>query len=190
MTYVDWLIDEVHGEDYHFLLEKMHNIDYYWSDRTPIDENRAYDGLELRETYDTLARSRGYEERISGYEDDKTGEKPCSVLEMMVALAQRIEFDTMADGITDRSAKWFWVMITNLNLDFLTDENMTFDGMSYAEMVIFRWLDRRFGSDGRGSPYPTGYFGRGYEDLRETDIYTAFQWYLGENWSDMCDTKV
>ena len=48
MTYVDWLIDEVHGEDYHFLLEKRHNIVYDLADRTPIDENRAYDGLELR----------------------------------------------------------------------------------------------------------------------------------------------
>ncbi len=26
-------------------------------------ENRAYDGLELRETYDNLARSKGFEER-------------------------------------------------------------------------------------------------------------------------------
>ena len=56
-------------------------------------------------------------------------------------------------------------------------------------MVILRWLDRQFGPDGRGSPYPTRRFGRQYEDLRNTDIYTSFQWYLNENWGDLSEWK-
>lgn len=187
MTYLGWLISEIHGEEYTFLLKKLSEIDFYWSDRIPIDENRAKDGLALRDEYDILAVSEGWEDRKSGYSDEDRVEKPCSVLEMMIAMAQRIENDTMSDGIMDRSVEWFWVMIGNLNLDFLTDLAMSYDGMCYAEMVILRWLDRQFGPDGRGSPYPTRRFGRQYEDLRNTDIYTSFQWYLNENWGDLSE---
>ena len=61
MTYLGWLISEIHGEEYTFLLKKLSEIDFYWSDRIPIDENLAKDGLALRDEYDILAVSEGWE---------------------------------------------------------------------------------------------------------------------------------
>lgn len=48
----------------------------------------------------------------------------CSVLEVMIALALRMEEETMASSeFGDRTNQWFWYMIVSLGLSGMTDSN-------------------------------------------------------------------
>ena len=83
--YFEWLFDIVCGGRYinvsfRKLLMFLHDTEFTFS--IAKDENRAYDGIELRRRFGLM---NGYsEEQIEGYLFG-----PCSVLEMMVALAIR-----------------------------------------------------------------------------------------------------
>ena len=53
--------------------------------------------------------------------------RPCSVLEMMIALSMRCEEQIMDDpDIGNRTGQWFWDMIDNLGLG--EHERLKFDG--------------------------------------------------------------
>lgn len=84
--------------------------------RHPKDVNREYDGLALRdEFWAVYGPYRGITERDMAVLDDVLG--GCTALEMMVALARRGENDIMHDPeLGDRSDKWFWIMVDNLDL--------------------------------------------------------------------------
>ena len=69
------------GLSYQMLLSQLHSIDFQYT--LPMDENRAEDGIDLRYRF-------GYEKEYEGsmiacYLDNR----PCSVLEMLIALAFR-----------------------------------------------------------------------------------------------------
>ena len=76
---------------YRSLLEELNNIDFYAI--LPMDENRADDGIELRYQF---GRDCGYPASMIASMLDVT---PCSVLEMMVALALRGEHHVAEDTI-------------------------------------------------------------------------------------------
>ena len=76
----------------------------------PMDENRAKDGIDLRYRF-------AYDNGLSKVEVKMLDRTPCSVLEMMVALAVRCEEHIMNnDDEGDRTGLWFWKMIDNLGL--------------------------------------------------------------------------
>ena len=103
-AYYEWLLNKIEYHDCCFdtVLEMLHATTFRWS--VANDDNRAEDGITLRsifmdeENWSTCPR---YDE-------------PCSCLEMMIALANRMENDIMWDGEKDRTAEWFWIMIRNL----------------------------------------------------------------------------
>lgn len=100
-------------------------------------------------------------------------EGPCSVLEMMAALAIRIE-ETIMDNpaLGDRTGQWFWGMITTMGLGAMNDNN--FDKKS-AGNIVNTFLDRQYGSDGDGGLFRI----RGVDvDLTKVDIWTQLCWYL------------
>jgi hypothetical protein len=128
------------------------------------DENRAEDGLDLR--------SRFADEW--GYPDAELYLKgPCSVLEMMVALALRCEECIMDDPhMGNRTKQWFWRMIVNLGLGSMSDDR--FDEQ-YVEDVVERFLDREYEPDGQGGLFTI----RDCEyDLRFIEIWHQLLWYL------------
>ena len=120
------------------------------------DENRLHDGLDLRYRF-----------------DEPNNYEPCSVLEMMIALADRIESTIMDDPVYgDRTGQWFWAMINNLGLTSMTDDR--FD-IRYVEDTIDCFLDRNYAPDGRGGLFRI----RDCEyDLRDVEIWTIAMWYL------------
>ena len=81
-----------------------------------MDADRAEDGINLRYRF---GYENGYESAmIASYLDDR----PCSVLEMMVALSMKMEEQIMDDpDIGDRTSVWFWKMIDNLGLGTMHD---------------------------------------------------------------------
>lgn len=166
--YFEWMFDLVCREryskeiSYRKLLMHLHNTEFRYS--LLRDENRAKDGEVLRYKF---TYQRGYEGALV-YLDDR----PSSILEMMIALAIRCEEFMDDTSIGDRTAQWFWGMITNLGLGSMTDDR--FDKRSVAE-ILDRFLDRRYEPDGKGGLFRVRNCDR---DLRKVEIWYQLCWYL------------
>ncbi|MCC8151376.1 MAG: hypothetical protein LIO96_07975 [Lachnospiraceae bacterium] len=165
----DFIIDREHFEEssYHALLEFLYDTDFYYLIATDMDENRAMDGVELRYRF-------GYE---NSYNADEINvcldDHPCSVLEMMIALADRCETHITHDpDIGDRTAFWFWNMILSLGLDYMNDENFDEDVANY---ILTRFLDREYDRDGKGGLFTIEDC---KDDLRQVEIWCQMCWYL------------
>ena len=167
--YFDWLCEVVDSKrfskqvSYRKLLMHLHNIEFTWF--IPYDDNRADDGIMLRRKY-ALAR---HDEELSDYISG-----PCSVLEMMAALAIRCEESIMDDTLFgNRTGQWFWGMIRNLGLSPMNDSN--FDA-EFVDDVIARFLNREYEPDGKGGLFTIKNCDH---DLRTVEIWRQLSWYLG-----------
>lgn len=136
----------------------------------PHDENRAMDGVALREEYMDEINYPKYVQ-IEG---------ECSVFEMLVALARRIDFE-MSDPYVEKddSVAWFWTMIDNLGLSDFTDEHyVELDGMGEVERILSRFLERNYKRNGEGGLFPLT---RSKADQRKVEIWYQMNEYLMEN---------
>ena len=164
-SYREWLYDIVCKD----LFSK--NISYskllsYLSHREftviiPKDMNRAKDGVDLRLRY----------QRITGEYINR--DTPCSILEMMIALAIRCEESIMDNpAYGDRTTQWFWNMIKNLGLYSMTDNR--FD-IEYVSSVVDRFLNREYAPNGEGGLFKIK---NCKYDLRDVEIWYQLCWYL------------
>lgn len=147
------------------IITLLHNIEFRYS--IPMDANREEDGIDLRYRFITeVGIPKNYQE-VYGYLDG-----PCSVLEMMIALAIRCEESIMDDpDIGDRTSEWFWLMMKNLGLDYMNDRKFDRD---IAEEKISIFLDRRYKRNGEGGLFVVN----GRRDLRKVEIWYQMCWYL------------
>lgn len=170
--YFEWMHDLVCGDiytgdnSYRRLLEYLHGVVFTYSIRK--DGNRARDGVDLRFRF-----ADGY---LPEYHYEEIAEmlpEPCSVLEMMIALAIRCEETIMDDpSYGNRMGQWFWKMVVSLGLGAMTDRR--FD-IQYVEKVVGRFLAREYEPDGRGGLFRI----RDCEhDLRDVEIWIIMLWYL------------
>lgn len=166
--YFNWLYNYVckgrahNNTSYTKLFKLLHNIEFTFS--IPNDINRAKDGVDLRYRF----AMKHYDDRILDILDG-----PCSVLEMMIALAIRCEETIMDDPrYGDRTAQWFWTMTANLGIEYMFDE--AFDEKT-AKDIIYRFLDRNYGPDGKGGLF---YIKGCNDDLRNIEIWVQLCWYL------------
>lgn len=172
--YFNWLVAHVSGdtrypvEQYEFLLSYLHSLEFRWL--ITNDKNRAIDGNSYRDIFANgddeishiLASNLPY---------------PCSILEMLIAMSIRCEFDIMHDpGGGDNSPVWFWTMIDNLHLSFYTDDRWDEDTVSY---ILWRWLDREYESNGEGGLFPLVY---PIEDCRNVEIWGLLNRWISENY--------
>lgn len=148
------------------LLTRLHDTAFIYV--IPRDQNRAGDGIDLRYRF---AMQRNYEDHMDEVMDTLTG--PCTVLEMMVALAIRCEETIMDDfDVGNRTGQWFWDMITNLGLGSMTD--IRYDER-YIDDVLTRFLNREYDPDGKGGLFTIRRCDR---DLRKVEIWYQLCWYL------------
>jgi hypothetical protein len=130
----------------------------------PYDENRAAEGIALRYRFCLLHNCEDAERYLTG---------PCSVLEMMVALAIRCEENIMDDPDKgNRTSQWFWGMITNLGLGSMSDSNFN---EWFANDVITRLLEREYEPDGRGGLFTVKNWNR---DMRTAEIWHQLMAYI------------
>lgn len=181
--YFNWLIhkvslDNLFGRSYTHLAYVLHRMIFYWSN--DLDGNRSSDGIRLREEWRERIEEEIYaqEEPIPVIDTD-LDLGPCTVLEMMVALASRIENDIMQeDNKGNRTPVWFYHMIRNLGL-LNCDDDHIFDSIDeYIRDVVRKMLFRQYTADGNGSLFPLF---RRCEDRREVDIWWQAQHWLAEN---------
>lgn len=173
--YFDWLYDIVYpwdkqvSDDYKNtkLLRFLFDTPFY--SNVEGDDNRISDGVNLRYEF-------GYEK---GYDDPTVivylDDRPCSMLEVMIALAIRCEKQIMADiAYGDRTSQWFRKMISSLG--FKGMNNRQFDEM-YANEVTTRFLEHDYYPDGRGSLFALSNPSR---DMRTVEIWSQMNEYLNE----------
>ena len=167
--YFKWMCNlvsdfKLKNASYKKLLAHLHRIEFYYI--LPMDENRLVDGVYFRRRF-------LYEEGIDIPLEDEFFEEPCSVLEMMIALAYRCEEQIMTnDTVGDRTGQWFWNMIVNLGLGPMNDLN--FD-IRVVDDIIERFLERDYEPNGKGGLI---FLPNCPHDLRDVDIWTQMMWYL------------
>ena len=166
--YFNWLCGIVCGDrfssevSFDRLLRFLHDTIFTYMLKK--DKNRAEDGKQLRYRFAVSCDKPELEDYLTG---------GCTVLEMMVALAIRCEEDFMDDPtMGNRTAQWFWMMITNLGLGGMMDES--FDE-SKARRVINRFLNREYEPDGRGGLFRIKNCKR---DLTDVEIWFQLCFYL------------
>ena len=163
MNYYHWLVDTVankHSKKYKNLLS-----DLYAEEFTVIidrDVNRAIDGTNLRFQY---ADEYSYMDILDILET------PCSMLEMMVALALRFKNSTL-NGYDYSASDIFWEMIKNMGLDDQTDDRYNSDVVLDAIDIL---TEREYGYDGSGGglfvvPNPR-------QDMRDAELWFQINWY-------------
>lgn len=124
----------------------------------PMDKNRMYDGLELRERF--VQETGRYKYRF----DDE-----CSVLEVIIALAIRCEETIMGDNVNDKSYKWFWKMINMMGIKDCQDS-------SYINRMIDNLINRDYDFDGgNGGLF---HIDNPRKDLNRTELWYQMCWYL------------
>lgn len=173
-AYFEWMYQLVCSEQYsrrlsyRKLLYLLHDTEFTYT--IPMDGNRAEDGTDLRYRF-------GYENTyespmIATYLDNR----PCSVLEMMIALAIRCEEHIMDDpDIGNRTGQWFWNMIVNLGLGSMNDEKFN---KNHAREIIQKFLNREYRQNGNGGLFTVRHC---RVDLRSVEIWYQMCWYLDEN---------
>lgn len=167
--YFTWLYNVVckgrahENTSYKKLFTFLHDVEFTFSIRNDI--NRAKDGINLRYRFAML----NDDDSIYDILDDG----PCSVLEMMVALAIRCEETIMDDPrYGDRTGQWFWEMMNNLGIGNMFDER--FD-LEFVEDKIITFLNRQYTSEGKGGLF---YIRGCQDDLRDVEIWSQLCWYL------------
>ena len=108
--YYIWLCDLVDLEThsgYSKLISFLYDTEFVWS--VAKDSNRAEDGKQLR--YDYIDYYNEF--RLVDYESMSWTDEPCSLLEMLIALARRTRIDLMPEFDISTS-DWFWIFIKNL----------------------------------------------------------------------------
>lgn len=171
--YFQWLCNVVQADEpdhsYLILMKILHNQPFYSS--ILLDENRAKDGIFLTriQYVDQNRRS-----RISM-------DAPCSVLEMMIGLAFRMDDILEDDTGEDRTTVWFWDMIQNLGLDEYTDDRYADDPFFEATVhhILRTLLDREYTRSGKGSLFPLK---KSRQDQRKTEIWYQLHAYLKEKY--------
>lgn len=170
--YFEWLIDIISDKrfgdniSYRKLLMYLHTANF----KVVIqdDTNRANDGISMRWRFaQDTSRERYYDEIsecLSG---------PCSVLEMMVALAVRCEETIMDDPrYGNRTGQWFWKMVVNLGLS--TMYNNKFD-KKLVSVVVDKFVNREYEPNGQGGLF---IIRNCSYDLRVVPIWTQLCWFL------------
>lgn len=170
--YFDWMYSLVCNKYYARLTYKklfhfLNNVEFTYT--IPRDRNRAVDGVDFRYRF-------GYENGYSrGTIDECLMDRPCSVLEMMVALAFRIEDQIMDDSdYGNRTGQWFWNMIVNMGLGKMCDSR--FDER-YCEDIVAKFLNHEYSPNGEGGLFTLR---EPLDDMRETEIWWQAMWYLNE----------
>lgn len=164
--YIDWMYQLVNSDRFHRsasrwkLVKHLHRIVFAYS--MPMDGDRAEDGINLRYRF-------GYENSyddalIAKYLDDR----PCSVLEMMIALAIRCEEQIQDLDIGDRTGRWFWSMVTSLGLDGTYDPYL-------VDTRIERFMDREYSYNGEGGLFTVKHPRR---DMRTVELWWQMCWYI------------
>lgn len=168
VNYLKSLVRSYLSRDHEVLLDRLWRKEFY--SVLPNDQNRAKDGIFLR---DVLGEDVNY--GIFG---------PCRVLEMLIALSKRMEFNLEGTDCDEDYVDLFWEMLGNLDI-------LQFDNLAILEdaqtlqldHILTDWLDRKYSSDGSGGIFPLkNWTKNGYKRQNKVELWYQMMSYLCENY--------
>jgi hypothetical protein len=149
------------------LLGQLHSMEF-WS-VTPNDDNRGMDGLELRDEF----LNEGGGQLVLPFSQ-------CTMLEMLIGLSHRLEFETIQSKWEKSYVEWFWILIDNLGLDYRSNEDLSRAEYHHKiEKTVVKLLERRYGADGEGGLFPLKH---PKHDQRGIEIWYQMSEYILENY--------
>lgn len=165
--YFDWLYGQVCSVEvkspsrtYRNLLHILYTKEFVWI--IPNDDNRVEDGKELR--YIFLS-----EEQIT-VDDQHWMELGCSMLELLIGLSRRLEFETDIPAVD-----WFWELLENLNLHKMSDQKHI--SRHNVEDILDRVIWRNYEYDGSGGLFPLV---NAEKDQRKVELWYQLSAYILE----------
>ncbi len=171
LEYLDWIKNLINPDrlPYDCLIEHLYNINYVTV--KDDDNNRAIDGTDLRYTF---CYEKGYSSSDSYFiVNDIFANKPCSVLEMMTALARKMDENIMWNGYR-RVHIWFFDMLANMNIDDMTDNNYN---SGYIDIAVNAMMYYNIEYNGKGGLFVSPY---NDVDMRELSIWYQMQQYIAD----------
>jgi len=162
--YLEWLVLQVGNEkinDIHQLCAHMHNYEFVWF--VANDDNRIQDGLDLRveflyEKYDPTML---HVLRM----------KHCSVLEVLVALSRRVEFQ-----MNGNSYDWAWILLEHLGLDKYRGR-LSQKHKEEIDDILETLVWRNYEANGMGSFFPLAW---PEFDMRTAEIWKQMHAWINE----------
>lgn len=158
--YTDWLTTKIlidgqwpGGRSYNNLIHFLNNKEFVVDHNVSRDKNRASDGIQLRREY----FGEGYPTL------------PCTVLEMLIALAIRIDSEYTGDPGEPKPGVIFWEMVNNLDLTHTNNPGRILD----------RFMMREYEPSGRGGLFPLKH---PTSDQRYVEIWYQMMSYVMENY--------
>lgn len=171
--YFRWLygrvaVSEIEDRDltYWKVLKVLFTKEFVWIPHIVNDENRVKDGKALRLQF---LESEGIEEV-----DPDWMAEGCSVLELMVGLSRRFEFE--ADK--GKAHYWFWVLLENLGLGgYSDDRRFTKRLLARIDDILDDLIDRKYEPSGLGGFFPLQ---EPLHDQRDRELYVQMSDYILE----------
>lgn len=156
-------------DEYSLLLEKLQSIEFY--SLIPNDDNRGSDGLYLRSMFDDE----------EGQASLSSLSNKCSMLEMLIGLSNRLEFETAQSKWEKNVSEWFWILIDNLGLTNCTNYALKKEPSIYdlIDSVVDTMLSRGYDADGNGGLFPLKH---SKNDQRRIEIWYQMNNYITENY--------
>lgn len=172
-AYFHWLVEQVREQGEHpkktywDVLRIMHETEFVWL--VPNDDNRLYDGKELRAEF-AQNRASGRRRQLETYLELLEA-APCSCLEMLIALSRRMEFHAgeSAEG-------WAWQLLCNLGLHKMPDPISRYKERKAVE-ILETFLYRNYEPDGTGGLFPLAW---PVDDQRKVEIWYQMHAYILE----------
>jgi len=175
--YLKFLCNVVGGTyEYSQLLDELHGIEFY--SLIPNDDNRGEDGKQLRQHFLDEVGPTGAPSLPRG---------GCTVLEMLIGLSFRLEFETAQSRWEKTPAEWFWVLIDNLGLELphnsvtktVTEVSQNREKVSQNREKVSHMLERSYEFDGHGGLFPLK---NPNKDQRRVEIWYQMSAYVLENY--------
>lgn len=169
-SYLDYLKSTIRNHEsnyYQILLDILWQKEFY--SVLPNDQNRGKDGILLRTEF------------IEDVDCDIFG--PCRILEMLIALSKRMEWNISGTGYDVDYVDLFWELLNNLGLLIFTDSNVTEENEVEIHEILVRFLERQYLSDGKGSIFPLKNWRRGvYKPQHKIELWYQMMAYLSVNY--------
>lgn len=167
--YFEWLYKKIGvisnrnpNKSYWELARYLYRTPFHWV--VPNDDNREADGKDLRREFINECDIQDVEVNWLQLE--------CSVLEMMIALANRAAFAS-----TGEIGDWFYKFLDNLKLRVFTDARYDRDAELKIKRIIERLVDRQYNSKGVGGLFPLE---NAEDDQRKVEMWCQLSSYLAE----------
>ena len=169
LNFLKGLVTHVSSYSYSKLLDYLHTVEFY--SLVPNDDNRCADGEQFRNIFI---------DEVSPTKASSLPSGPCTVLEMLLGLAYRLEFE-LSGGIHEQTASdWFWVLIENLGLDWYDDVELERESsFSDVNSILEILLERRYSVNGDGGLFPLVHT---IKDQRRIEIWYQMSAWVIENY--------